>query len=108
MVFDPVCKDDLDCPHSYKPFWLSDGTVFVIVIENDKMSVLEFPANTTVKDVLDRVREGSYRWSPYRFLGKQELIAKLNHEAVSDPIGKLRMGDVVDLTPKIHDKSLIE
>ncbi|GJY68360.1 putative transcription factor C2H2 family protein [Tanacetum coccineum] len=34
------------------------------------------------------------------FSVKQEVIAKLNQEAVSDPIGKLRMGDVVELTPK--------
>nr|GEW51592.1 probable GTP diphosphokinase RSH2, chloroplastic [Tanacetum cinerariifolium] len=73
-----------------------------------KMSVLEFPANATVKNVLDRAGEGSYRWSPYGFSGKQELIAKLNDEVVSDPIGKLGIGDIVELTPKIHDKSLIE
>ncbi|GKB65563.1 hypothetical protein Tco_0921749, partial [Tanacetum coccineum] len=53
--------------------------------------------------VLIELVEGSYRWSPYGFSVKQELIAKLNHEAVSDPIGKLRMGDVVELTPKIPD-----
>ncbi|GKA32692.1 hypothetical protein Tco_0719059 [Tanacetum coccineum] len=41
---------------------------------------------------------------PYGFSVKQELIAKLNHEAVSDPIGKLRMWNVVELTPKIPDK----
>ncbi|GJR29873.1 E3 SUMO-protein ligase SIZ1 [Tanacetum coccineum] len=72
------------------------------------MSVQEFPTNATMKDVLDRAGEGSYRWSPYRFLVKQEFIAKLNHEAVSDLIGKLRMRDVVELTPKIPEKSLIE
>ncbi|GJW39003.1 DNA polymerase epsilon catalytic subunit A-like protein [Tanacetum coccineum] len=72
------------------------------------MPVQESPANATVKDVLDRVGEGSYSWSPYGFSVKQELIAKLNHEVVSDPIDKLGMGDVLELTPKIPDKSLIE
>ncbi|GKB02496.1 putative reverse transcriptase domain-containing protein, partial [Tanacetum coccineum] len=72
------------------------------------MPVLESPANATVKDVLDRVGEGSYSWSPYGFSVKQELIAKLNHEVVSDPIDKLGIGDVLELTPKIPDKSLIE
>nr|GFA23388.1 hypothetical protein [Tanacetum cinerariifolium] len=63
----PPCKFPFhseDCPHSYKPSCVSDGPVFVIVIENDQV--------------------------------------------VSDPIGKLRMGDVVELTSKIPDKSLIE
>ncbi|GKD98508.1 probable GTP diphosphokinase RSH2, chloroplastic, partial [Tanacetum coccineum] len=85
-VMKPPCKFPFhseDCPHSYKPSCVSDGPVFVIVMENDEMSVQEFPANATVKDVLDRAGEGSYRWSPYGFSVKQELIAKLNHEAVS-------------------------
>ena len=72
------------------------------------MSMQEFPANATVKDVLDKAGEGSYRWSPYGFSVKQELIPKLNHEAVSDPSCNLKMGDVVELTQKIPDKSLIE
>ncbi|GJS73684.1 probable GTP diphosphokinase RSH2, chloroplastic [Tanacetum coccineum] len=63
-----------DCPHSYKPSCLSDGPVLVIVIENDKMSVQEFSANATVKDVLDRAGEGSYRWSPYESSVKQEFV----------------------------------
>lgn len=40
-VMKPPCKFPFhseDCPHSYKPSCVSDGPVFVIVIENDKVS----------------------------------------------------------------------
>nr|GEV15214.1 probable GTP diphosphokinase RSH2, chloroplastic [Tanacetum cinerariifolium] len=73
-------------------------------IGNLKDVMQEFPANATVKDILDRAGG----WSPYEFSVKQELTAKLNHEAVSDPIGKMRIADVVELAPKKPDKSLIE
>ncbi|CAI9280933.1 unnamed protein product [Lactuca saligna] len=107
----PPCKFPFhseDCPHSYKPSCGSDGPVFVIVIESDKMSVQEFCGNSTVKDLLARAGHGSYTWTPYGFSVKQELMPKLNHEPVSDPSCKLKMGDVVELTPKIPDKSLTE
>ncbi|XP_071731954.1 probable GTP diphosphokinase RSH2, chloroplastic [Rutidosis leptorrhynchoides] len=96
------------CPHSYKPSCGSDGPVFVIVIENDKMSVQEFPANSSVKDLVARSGQGSSRWSPYGFSLKQELMPKLNNEPVRDFSCKLRMGDVIELSPKIPDKSLVE
>ncbi|GJT86608.1 probable GTP diphosphokinase RSH2, chloroplastic [Tanacetum coccineum] len=98
-----------DCPHSYKHCSGSDGPVFVIMIENDKMSVQEFPANSTVKDVLNIAGHGSSsRYSPYGFSLKQELRPRLNHEPVSDPSCKVKMGDVIELTPRIPDKSLTE
>ncbi|KAL8232448.1 hypothetical protein R6Q57_002226 [Mikania cordata] len=97
-----------DCPHSYKPCCGSDGPVFVIMIENDKMSVQEFPPNSTVKDVLDVAGHGNSRWSPYRFPVKEELRPRLNHEPVGDPSCKLKMGDVIELTPRIPDRSLTE
>ncbi|KAI3727357.1 hypothetical protein L1987_67171 [Smallanthus sonchifolius] len=97
-----------DCPHSYKPSCGSDGPVFVIVIENDKMSVQEFPANSTLKDIVAVAGQRSCRWSPYGFSVKHELMPKVNHEAVNDFNCKLKMGDVVELIPKIPDKSLTE
>lgn len=73
-----------------------------------QMSVQEFPANSTVMDLIEKAGRGSSRWSPYGFPVKEELRPKLNHEAVSDPTCKLKMGDVVELTPAIPDKSLTE
>ncbi|KAK9066156.1 hypothetical protein SSX86_013477 [Deinandra increscens subsp. villosa] len=107
----PPCKFPFhseDCPHSYKPSCGSDGPVFVIVIENDKMSVQEFPANSTMKDLVAVAGQGSCRWSPYGFSVKQELKPKVNDEAVNDLNCKLKMGDVIELSPKIPDKSLTE
>lgn len=95
-----------DCP--YKPSCSSDGPVFVIVLENDKMSVQEFPANSTVLDLMERVRQGNFRWTPYGFPVKEELRPRLNHEPVIDPTCKLKMGDVVELTPAIPVKALTE
>ncbi|KAJ7963289.1 RelA/SpoT [Quillaja saponaria] len=97
-----------DCPYSYKPRGGLDSPVFIIMIENDKMSVQEFPANSTVMELLERAGRGSSKWTPYRFPLKEELRPRLNHEPVSDPTCKLTMGDVVELTPAIPDKSLTE
>jgi len=69
------------------------------------MSVQEFAPNSTVTDLLERVGRGSPRWSPY-FPLKEELRPRLNHEPVNDPNQRLRMGDVVELSPDIPDKSL--
>lgn len=73
-----------------------------------QMSVQEFPANSTVMDLLERAGRGSSKWTPYRFPVKEELRPRLNYEAVNDPKCKLNMGDVVELTPSISDKSLTE
>lgn len=71
------------------------------------MSVQEFSANSTVRDLLERVGRGSSRWTPYGFALKEELRPRLNHEPVSDPSCMLlKMGDVIELTPAISDKSL--
>lgn len=72
------------------------------------MSVQEFPANSTIMDLLERTGQGSSRWAPYGFPIKEELRPRMNHEAVNDPTRKLMMGDVVELTPAIPDKSLTE
>lgn len=71
-----------------------------------QMSVEEFRANSTVMDLLERVGRGSSRWSPFPV--KEDLRPRLNHEPVSDPTHKLKMGDLVELTPAIPDKSLTE
>ncbi|KAI3455626.1 hypothetical protein Pfo_012289 [Paulownia fortunei] len=97
-----------DCTFSCKPHCGSDGPVFIIMIENDKMSVQEFPANSSVLDLLETAGRGSSRWTSYGFPVKEELRPRLNHEPVSDPTCKLKMGDVVELTPAIPDKSLTE
>lgn len=72
------------------------------------MSVHEFPANSTIMDLLERTGRGSLRWTPYGFPLKEELRPRLNHEPVSDLMCKLEMGDVVELTPAIPNKSLTE
>nr|CAD1826117.1 unnamed protein product [Ananas comosus var. bracteatus] len=92
------------CPYSYTRQCNHDGPVFIIMMENEKMSVQEFPTNSTVMDLLERV--GSTRWTPYSFPLKEELRPRLNHEPVSDPKQKLCMGDVIELTPALPHKSL--
>ncbi|KAI3851063.1 hypothetical protein MKW92_045478 [Papaver armeniacum] len=99
-----------DCPYSYAPQCTQNGPVFIIMMENEKMSVQEFPANSTVMDLLTRVGRGNLRWSPspYRFPMKEELRPRINREPVTDLSLKLQMGDVIELTPTIPDKSLTE
>ncbi|KAG9457313.1 hypothetical protein H6P81_001821 [Aristolochia fimbriata] len=104
----PFPSHNHDCPYSYAPQCDYDGPVFVIMIENEKMSVQEFPASSTVMDLLEKLGRGSSRWATYRFPVKEELRPRLNHEPVCDPTRKLKMGDVVELTPTIPDKSLVE
>lgn len=107
----PSCKfptHSEDCPYSCRPYCGPDGPVFVIVIENDKMSVQEFPTNSTIKDMLERAGWGSSGWTHYGFPLKEELRPRLNHATISEPMCKLKMGDVVELTPAIPDKSLVE
>ncbi|KAL5698766.1 GTP diphosphokinase [Ranunculus cassubicifolius] len=104
----PFPRHSNGCPHSYIPHSCQDSPVFIVMIENEKMSVQEFPPNATVTDLLDRVGRGSSRWSPYRFPVKEELRPTLNHQPVNDPSTKLKMGDVVHLTPAIPDESLTQ
>ncbi|KAI8022988.1 hypothetical protein LOK49_LG03G00734 [Camellia lanceoleosa] len=70
------------------------------------MSVQEFPANSTILDLKERAGQGSFRWTSYGFPVKEELRSRLNHEPVSDPTCKIKIGGVVELTPVIPDKSL--
>ncbi|GFP85726.1 probable gtp diphosphokinase rsh3 chloroplastic [Phtheirospermum japonicum] len=97
-----------DCMFSCKPRCGSDGPVFVIMIENDKMSVQEFPVNSTLMDLLETAGRGGSRWTFNGFPAKEELRPRLNHEPISDTTRKLKMGDVVELTPALPDKSLTE
>ncbi|KAJ6809503.1 putative GTP diphosphokinase RSH2, chloroplastic [Iris pallida] len=97
-----------ECPYSYNPSCDNNGPIFIIMLENKKMSVQEFPANSTVMDLMERVGRGSPRWYSYNFPLKEELRPRLNCEPVNDPHQKLRMGDVVELTPAIPNESLTE
>lgn len=72
------------------------------------MSVQELPPNSTVMDLLERAGRGRTRWSPYNFPVNEDLRPRLNHRPVCDPNQVLKMGDVVELTPDIPDKSLTE
>ncbi|XP_022992153.1 probable GTP diphosphokinase RSH2, chloroplastic [Cucurbita maxima] len=108
----PHCKfpsHSEGCPYSYKTQSdFQDGPVFVVIIENDKMSVQEFPANSTITDLMKRFGRGSSRSTSHGLLMKKDLRLRVNHEQVNDPKCKLKMGDVVELTPAIPDKSLTE
>uniref|UniRef100_A0A5K0X040 Uncharacterized protein n=5 Tax=Nymphaea colorata TaxID=210225 RepID=A0A5K0X040_9MAGN len=66
------------------------------------MSVQEFPANSVLMDLLEK--DGQDDSVP----AKEELRPRLNGLPVVDPHRKLKMGDVVELTPSIPDKSLTE
>ncbi|CAN6182450.1 unnamed protein product [Urochloa humidicola] len=105
----PPCPFPLhseDCPYSYTRQCNHDGPIFVILLEHDKMSVQEFPANSTVMDLMDRVGANSPKWSPYSIPMKEDLRPRVNHEPISDLNRKLSMGDVVELTPALPHKSL--
>lgn len=80
----------------------------MLLVGKLQMSVQEFPANSTIMDLLERSGRGSSRWTPYGFPLKEELRPRLNHQPVNDPMCKLKMGDVLELTPAIPDKSLTE
>lgn len=72
------------------------------------MSVQEFPKNSTMMDLLELTGHGSPRSTSYGFPMKQELRPRLNQHPVTDPTCKLKMGDVIELTPAIPNKSLVE
>lgn len=76
------------------------------------MSVRELPANSTVTDLLEsagRARASSKSWAQYGgFLVKEDTRPRLNRQQVLDPSYKLRMGDVVELTPTLADRALTE
>nr|CAD1827229.1 unnamed protein product [Ananas comosus var. bracteatus] len=93
-----------DCPYSYALQCNHEGPIFVIVLDNEKMSVQEFPENSTMSDLLERVGGASSRWTHYNFPLKEELRPRLNNEPVSNPSQKLNMGDVVELTPALPAK----
>ncbi|CAL9109101.1 unnamed protein product [Musa acuminata var. zebrina] len=110
-LFRPPCQfpsHSDNCPYSYTQQCGHNGPVYIIILENEKMSVQEFPADSTVFDLMERAGEGNSRGSPCSFPVKLELRPRLNHEPVSDPSRNLRMGDVVELTPALPDKSLTE
>uniref|UniRef100_A0A7N0TZY1 GTP diphosphokinase n=1 Tax=Kalanchoe fedtschenkoi TaxID=63787 RepID=A0A7N0TZY1_KALFE len=96
------------CPYFYKPNCGDDGPLFVVMLDNNKMSVQELPANSTMMDLLERAGGGSSKWLHYGIPAKEELRPRLNRHPVTDPSCKLKMGDLVELSPAISDKSLTE
>ncbi|KAI4381036.1 hypothetical protein MLD38_007154 [Melastoma candidum] len=97
-----------DCPFAHRPHTGHNEPVFVIMIENDEMSVQELPPSSTMMDLMERARVRGFSGMPYRYPFKEEPRVKLNHEPVFDPTCKLKMGDIVELTPALPDKSLVE
>lgn len=73
-----------------------------------QMSVQEFPANSTIMDLLERAGRGSSGWTPDGFPKKEELMPRVNNVPVSDPTCKLKMGDKVELSPTIPDRALTD
>lgn len=105
----PSHKDD--CPHVDKlcgPPCSMDDPIFVIMVEDDKMTVQELPPNSTVKDLLEKMSNCNSPFISYGVPIKEELRPRLNHETVSDPNQKLKMGDLVELSPSIPDEYLTE
>ncbi|XP_015644642.1 probable GTP diphosphokinase RSH3, chloroplastic [Oryza sativa Japonica Group] len=77
-----------DCPFSYSKRCDHSGPILVILLENEKMSVQEFPQNSTVLDLLKRT--SSY---------DMQLRLRLNCHVVHNLNQELKMGDVVELIP---------
>eukprot|EP01018_Ginkgo_biloba_P007990 Gb_01654 [translate_table: standard] len=105
----PSHKDD--CPHLDKlsgPPCNEDDPIFVIMKEDEKMTVQELPPHSTVRDLLEKMSNDNSPFTSYGVPIKEELRPRLNHETVSEPNQKLKMGDLVELTPSIPDKSLTE
>ncbi|CAD5188112.1 unnamed protein product [Musa acuminata subsp. malaccensis] len=96
------------CPYFYSQQCDYTGPIFIIILENEKMTIQELPTDSTVMDLLERVGRGSARCPGYGFTVKEELRPRLNNQPVNDPNQKLRMGDLVELTPAISDRSLTE
>uniref|UniRef100_A0A0D6QY13 GTP diphosphokinase n=1 Tax=Araucaria cunninghamii TaxID=56994 RepID=A0A0D6QY13_ARACU len=100
-----------DCPHLDKlsgPQCAMDDPIFVIMMEEDKMTVQELPPNSTVKDMLEKMGNDNLPFISYGVPIKEELRPRLNHATVNDLNQKLKMGDLVELTPSIPVKSLPE
>ncbi|KAH9320639.1 hypothetical protein KI387_015278, partial [Taxus chinensis] len=100
-----------DCPHLDKlsrPPSSMDDPIFVIMMEDDKMTVQDLPPNSTVKDLLEKMGNDNLAFTSYGTPVKEELRPRLNHETVSDISQKLKTGDLVELTPSLPAKSLTE
>ncbi|KAK8921529.1 hypothetical protein KSP39_PZI020753 [Platanthera zijinensis] len=96
------------CPFSFSQQCDRVGPLYIVILENERMSVHELPANSTVADVLEHAGRSGSKWTPCSFPFKEELRPRVNRKPVRDPHQKLRMGDVVELTPAISDESLVE
>lgn len=99
------------CPHVHilqTPPQREDDPLFVIVLEDEKMTVQELPGGSTVADLLHRrVMEDSFA-ATCGVAFCEELRPRVNHKTVDDIQQILKMGDLVEMTPLIPDDSLIE
>ncbi|KAF0908166.1 hypothetical protein E2562_022966 [Oryza meyeriana var. granulata] len=77
-----------ECPFAYSKRCDHSGPILVILLENEKMSVQEFPQNSTILDLLKRA--SSY---------DMQLRLRLNCHVVHNLNQELKMGDVVELIP---------
>lgn len=85
-----------------------DGPLLVITLEEDKMTVQEMPGGSTIADLLQRsANEGSLVATPGIGFG-EELRPKVNHKVIKDINQRLKMGDLIDMTPCIQRKCLNE
>ncbi|MCO5587304.1 hypothetical protein L7F22_041252 [Adiantum nelumboides] len=99
------------CPH----FQLSqvlprkeEDPLFVLVLEDDKMIVQELPGGSTVADLLQRrATEDSFA-ATCGMAFYEELRPKVNHKVIDSIQQVLKMGDLVEMTSSIPNKSLIE
>nr|GMD35457.1 probable GTP diphosphokinase RSH2, chloroplastic [Ipomoea batatas]GMD37162.1 probable GTP diphosphokinase RSH2, chloroplastic [Ipomoea batatas] len=66
----------------------------------------EFAAKLNSCDLLEKAGQESSGLTPYGIPVKEELRPQLNQKPITDPTCKLKMGDVIQLTPAIPDKSL--
>ncbi|KAK1263840.1 hypothetical protein QJS04_geneDACA013497 [Acorus gramineus] len=97
----PMIKQQRFASETLEIFW---PTVWGYIVGRNNVS----SGAPTKLNCDERVGRGTSRWPPISFPIKEELRPKLNHEPVSEPNGKLKMGDVVELTPAIPDEYLME
>eukprot|EP00252_Welwitschia_mirabilis_P001403 TRINITY_DN1126_c0_g1_i1.p1 TRINITY_DN1126_c0_g1~~TRINITY_DN1126_c0_g1_i1.p1 ORF type:complete len:785 (+),score=136.67 TRINITY_DN1126_c0_g1_i1:525-2879(+) len=99
-----------DCPHHaklYQPSPNIDEPIFLVFIEDERMTVQELAPNSTVKDLLRKMSKKNSQLTTYG-IPFEELKIKVNDEIVNNIDYKLKMGDVVEFTPSISDQALIE
>ncbi|KAJ7534948.1 hypothetical protein O6H91_12G011600 [Diphasiastrum complanatum] len=79
-----------------------DDPLFVIMLQDDRMVIQEFPAGSTVGDLL-MCREQNFKplAAENRSACGVEMQPKVNHQIINNMQQKLQMGDLVELTPVV-------